>query len=398
MQNIRDDFPIFKNHRVHYLDSAASTQKPEIVIDTLSKFYKESYANVHRGIYPLSEKATTLYESARSHVAKFLGVKPEEIIFLRNTTEALNLTAYSLSRYIIKKGDRILVTMMEHHSNFVPWQAMAKETGAEFVVIPVDFEGNLDFGMLEKELKKGVKIFAFTMLSNVLGTITPAKELIQLARKYGAITVLDGAQAVPHMKIDLEDLKPDFFAFSGHKIYGPSSIGVLYGQKELLERIPPFLYGGEMIKKVEIRDSSWADIPHKFEAGTPPIAEAIGLKSAIEYVERIGYRDIDWIESSLIEKTYAILEEIPQVEIYGPPPQKRKGVIAFNVKGAHPHDIAGFLGDEGVAIRAGHHCAEPLHAFLGINFTLRVSFGVYNTMEDVEAFRDALLKAIKVFT
>ncbi|MFQ6104947.1 MAG: aminotransferase class V-fold PLP-dependent enzyme [Candidatus Glassbacteria bacterium] len=386
----REDFPIFKGRNLIYLDSASSTQKPEAVIDSICSFCSTSYSNVHRGVYPLSEAATSCYESARQAVSDFIGAEREEVIFVSSTTEAINLVAYSWGRKNLSPDETVLGTIMEHHSNFVPWQQIAMEKNARFRVVRIDGEGKLDLDHLEEELKKGVRLFACTMVSNVLGTVNPIKEITELAHRYGAITVVDGAQAIAHMPVDVKDLDVDFFAFSGHKMYGPTGIGVLYGRKDILESLPPFLYGGEMISEVHIDHTRFSEIPFKFEAGTPPITEAIGLARAIEYLIETGFESISAHESNLTHHAFRMLRAMPGVILYGPQPAERIGVISFNIDGAHPHDIAGLLGSNDICIRAGHHCAQPLHEFLGIPASARISFGLYNRIEDLELFKERL--------
>ncbi len=386
----RDVFPIFKNEGLVYLDSAATTHKPVSVLDSICNFCSTSYSNVHRGVYPLSEEATAHYENARGTAAGFINARPEEVIFVRSTTEAVNLVAYSWGRANLGPGDRVVVTVMEHHSNFVPWQQIARETGASFVVIGLDSRGMLDMDRLEEELRRGVGLLACTMVSNVLGSIVPIREITGLAHRYGTTVLVDGAQAAAHLPVDVRDIGADFFAFSGHKVYGPTGAGILYGRSELLEDMPPFLYGGEMISEVHIDYTRFNEIPYKFEAGTPPITEAIGLASALEFIDSIGIEEIRAHERELTHVAYGLLETLPDVTIYGPPVDDRIGVIAFNLDGVHPHDVAGLLGSAGICIRAGHHCAQPLHDYLGIPSSARLSLGLYNTREDIARFGEEL--------
>jgi cysteine desulfurase/selenocysteine lyase len=393
----RDDFPIFNNRKLVYLDSAASTQKPAAVLDSICDFCSTSYSNVHRGVYPLSETATTQYEAARQGVARFINADPEEVIFVRSTTEAINLVAYSWGKAFLRPGDAVLATVMEHHSNFVPWQQIAAERIARFRVLGIDSGGRIDLGRLEAELRKGVKLVAVTLVSNVLGTINPIKAITELAHHYGALILADGAQAVAHMPVDMRELDVDFFAFSGHKVYGPTGIGVLYGKRALLESMPPFLYGGEMISEVHTDYTRFNDLPFKFEAGTPPITEAIGLAKALDYVSSIGFAPIMAHEDDIAEYAYELLESMAGVTIYGPPAAERAALIAFNISGVHPHDIAGLLGSVDICIRAGHHCAQPLHEFLGIPASARISFGVYNTRGDIDQFAEHMKRISHMF-
>jgi cysteine desulfurase/selenocysteine lyase len=349
-------------------------------------FYSTSYSNVHRGIYPLSESATSRYEAARHTASRFINADLGEVVFVRSTTEAINLVTNSWSKQYLKQGDTILVTVMEHHSNFVPWQQIAKERGAHFSVIEIDDFGRLDLDGLESELKRGVKLLACTMVSNVLGTINPIREIADLAHRYGAVIVVDGAQAVSRMPVDVKDLDVDFFAFSGHKAYGPTGIGVLYGRRAILDCMPPFMLGGEMVSEVLIDQTRFNEPPLKFEAGTPPIMEAIGLARAIDYVNEAGLDNIMIHEKELIRYAYRMLHEIHGVTIYGPPLDERVGILTFNISGIHPHDMAGILGNENICIRAGQQCAQPLHEFLGISASARLSLGLYNTREDLDIF------------
>jgi len=386
------DFPIFKKKDLVYLDSAASTQKPAVVLDAICDFCSTSYANVHRGVYPLSEKATSLYEDARCAVSQFINADEKEIVFVRSATEAINLIAYSWGRTNLSPGDLVLTTIMEHHSNFVPWQQIARQMGADFRVAGLVGGSVLDLDEVERELKRGVKLFAFSMASNVLGLINPVRKLTDLAHRYGALVVVDGAQAIAHMPVDVKELDIDFFAFSGHKVYGPTSIGALYGKKDLLEALPPFLFGGEMISEVHVDRTSFNEVPFKFEAGTPPITEAIGMAAALDYVDSIGFEAVMAHEKEVSGYAYRMLDSMPGVTIYGPPEDEHTGVIAFNLDGVHPHDVAGLLGDANICIRAGHHCAQPLHEYLGIPASARLSVGVYNTLDDIVKFTEGLEK------
>ncbi|HPR64910.1 MAG TPA: SufS family cysteine desulfurase [Thermoanaerobaculia bacterium] len=393
----REDFPAFRDSSLVYLDSGASTQKPFVVLDAEREFYETTYANVHRGVYPLSEAATERYEAARSTAAAFLGANPEETIFVRSTTEALNLVASSLIRHHLQPGDGVAVTVAEHHSNFVPWQQLALQNGNPFTVLSVDQNGTLPLKQVEQALVKGAKVLACTMVSNVLGSTMPIRDLARLVHEHGALLVVDGAQAIAHMEVNVRDLEVDFFAFSGHKIYGPTGIGVLYGRHDLLEDLPPFLFGGEMIAEVHVDRTTFASPPYKFEAGTPPIAQAVGLASALDYVTTIGLQEIRSHEHRLIQNAWNRLSPLPGITLYGPGPDNRTGVLAFTLEGVHPHDIAGALGHDGICIRAGHHCAQPLHDHLGIQATARISMGCYNTIEDLERLEEGLKNVRRLF-
>ena len=398
VNQIRTDFPIL-SRRIHdkplvFLDSAASSQKPRQVLRAMEEAYEECYANVHRGVYTLSEEATCNYEAARDKVASFIGARArEETIFTRNTTESINLVAYTWGRANVGPGDRILLTEMEHHSNIVPWQMLAEEKGAELVYLPVTDDGFLQMDRLDSLLDERVRMVAFTMMSNVLGTITPAREIIQKARAVGAVTLADGAQGVPHLPVNVQDLGCDFLAFSGHKMCGPTGIGVLYGRQELLEEMPPFLGGGDMIRRVDWDRSAWNDLPCKFEAGTPPIVEGIGLGAAVDYLEGLGMEAIAAHERETAIRAVKRLSAIPGMHIVGPPAEARGAVIAFTFRDIHPHDLAHLLDLEGVCVRAGHHCAQPLHKRLGLVATTRASFYVYNTSEEADRLAEALEKA-----
>ncbi|MDP3974441.1 MAG: SufS family cysteine desulfurase [bacterium] len=404
--NIKSHFPIYKgNPKLIYLDSTATTLKPKVVIEKIVEYYSKYSANVKRGIYGLSEKATFEYENARKIVADFINAKPDEIIFTRGTTESLNLLAYSLGRQIIGKNDEVLTTIMEHHSNFVPWQQLCLENEAVFKILDIDENGNLiaDFNTLSKFVNKKTRIATLTYVSNMLGTINPVKRIIKDLKKINKeiIVILDCAQAVPHMKVDVTDLGCDFIAFSGHKMLGPTGIGVLWGRKELLEDMYPFQFGGEMISEVKIDKATFADVPEKFEAGTPPIAQAIGLGEAIKFIEKIGINKIDEQEKKLTEYSVKYLTEVfrNDINIYGPKNTKnRRGIISFNIKNIHPHDLASILNEDNIAVRAGHHCAMPLHTRLGISSSCRVSLYIYNTKQDIDSLIKSLQKAKKLFS
>ncbi len=395
MRNVRSDFPILgreiNGRPLIYLDSAATSQKPRQVVEAVARFYREANANVHRGLYVLSVEATELYEGARKKVAAFIGASPEEVIFTRGTTESLNALAYSLGEARVGPGDEILVTAMEHHANLVPWQLLARRKGARLLAVGITPEGELDLGDLEDKLSDRTRVVAVTHVSNVLGTVNPIPEISRMTHEAGAVVVVDAAQSVPHMRVDVQELGCDFLAFSGHKMLGPTGVGVLWGRRELLEGIPPFLTGGEMIREVWIDRATWNDIPYKFEAGTPPIAQAVGLGAAVDYLVELGMEEVRRHEEELVGKALEGLLSRDYVEIYGPKdPARRGGVVAFNLRGIHPHDVATLLDQEGIAIRAGHHCAQPLHRLLGVPASCRVSVYVYNTVDEIEAFLDAL--------
>jgi len=394
VHQVRQDFPIFHRgdpHPLVYLDSAATSQKPIQVIEAEARFYREWNANVRRGIYHLAYEATQRYEEARARLAEFIGAKPDEVIFTRGTTEALNLAAFCLGETRIQRGDRILVTEMEHHANLLPWQLLAQRKGAELLAVGIDSQGRLDLEDFREKLNAKTKVVALAHVSNVLGTINPVAEVAEAAHKVGAVVVVDAAQSVPHMPVKVADLGCDILAFSGHKMLGPTGIGVLWAKTALLEEFPPFLVGGEMIREVWIDRATWADPPAKFEAGTPPIAQAIGLAAAVDYLQALGMSEV-WAHGR--ELTGLALEGLLRrefVEVYGPKSQDERGaLVAFNLKGLHPHDVATLLDQEGICIRAGHHCAQPLHRRLGIPASCRVSFYVYNTKEEVELFLSAL--------
>jgi len=400
---IRLDFPTLQQE-VHpgvpiiYLDSTATTQKPLAVIQTMDDFYRFTNSNVHRGVHTLAEKATTQYEQARQRVADFIHAdSAREIVFTRNTTEAINLVAQTWGRAFLKEDDLVILTEMEHHSNLVPWQILAAEKGIQLEFIPITRDGLLMLDVYKKLLEKKPRLVAFTHMSNVLGTINPAKQIVELAKQAGAITLIDGAQSVPHFNVDVQDIGVDFLAFSGHKICGPMGIGVLYGKSELLNSMPPFMGGGEMIKKVLLRSFIPNEIPHKFEAGTPAIAEAIGLHAALDYVNQIGMDKIALYEQQIITYAMERLEEVPQVHIFGPDASQKGGVVAFTFDGVHPHDVAQVLDEFGIAVRAGHHCAMPLHEKYHITATTRASFYIYNTFEEVDHLIEGLYQVKKYF-
>ena len=398
---IRKDFPIFET-RMHgkpltYLDSAASAQKPRQVIDAMSDFYGAHYANIHRGVYQLSAEATQRYESVRSDVARFIGVPdPREVIFVRNATEAINLVARTFGEQEIRSGDEIVITTMEHHANIVPWQMLAERRGAVLRVAAIDDDGVLDVDHLVSLLGPRTRILAFAEISNALGTINPVAKLTAIARERGITTLVDGAQAVPHRPVDVDALGCDFYAFSGHKVFGPTGAGVLYGRMPLLESMPPFLGGGDMIESVSFEGTTFAPVPQKFEAGTPDIASVIGFGAAVEYLEAIGMDRIAAYEQSLLVYATQQLEEIPGLRIIGRSKEKA-AVISFVLEDVHPHDIGTVLDGEGIAIRAGHHCAQPLMNRMGVPATARASFSFYNTRDDVDRLVAALQTTLELF-
>lgn len=396
---IRNDFPILKDNKIAYLDSGATTQRPEQVIEAVDNFYKTANANPHRGAYTLSIEATEIYENARKNVASFINSEtPEQVLFTRNASEGLNLIAYSYGLANIKKGDKIVLSIMEHHSNLVPWQFVCKNREAELDYMYINDDFEISDEEIEKKIVPGVKIVGITQVSNVLGTINDVKKIINRAHEVGAIVVLDGSQSVPHMKVDVQDLDCDFMAFSGHKMFSPLGIGVLYGKKELLERMNPFLFGGDMIEYVYEQDTTFAPLPAKFEAGTQNVGGAVGISAAIDYINSIGWDTIESIEAELTKYALEKLSELDFVTIYGPKElSHRAGVISFNVNGVHPHDVASVLDSVGVCIRSGNHCAQPLLRSLDIDSTCRASLYVYNTREDIDRLVEGLKKTYKMF-
>jgi cysteine desulfurase / selenocysteine lyase len=403
LEEIRDDFPLLRQ-KVHgkpliYFDNAATSQKPRVVIDALNDYYERYNANVHRGLHSLAERATKEYERARERIAKFISApSPECVIFTRGATEAINLVAYSWARNKLKKGDEILTTWMEHHSNTVPWYQACEQTGAVITRIELNPDGTLKLDDLDKVITERTKLVAVTHASNVLGTINPVRQIADAAHKKGALVLVDGAQSTPHMAVDVQALDADFFMFSGHKMCGPTASGILYGKRALLEAMPPFMGGGEMIKEVWFDHANYNDLPYKFEAGTPNIAESIGLGVAVDYLQRIGMDKIRQHEKQITQYALSRLKELPEVTVYGPRDvEKRGGLVAFTLGDIHPHDIATFADQEGIAIRAGHHCAMPLHKKLGLAATARASFYLYNTRDEVDVFIEMLQKAKKFF-
>jgi cysteine desulfurase/selenocysteine lyase len=400
---LRADFPIFEQAMhgkpLAYLDSAATAEKPRQMLDAMQTFYETSYANVHRGVYELAERSTAAFEGAREKVRALINAPSwREIIFTRQATEALNLVAYSWGLNNLGPGDLVVVTELEHHSNFVPWQYIAKRTGAGFRMIPVDDGGELELGALDSiALDGNVKIVANNLVSNAVGTINPVERLAAWAHEQGAIMVIDAAQAAPHLRIDVQALGCDFLALSAHKLCGPSGVGALWGRRELLEAMEPFNLGGHMIRTVRFEETTWGELPHKFEAGTSPIAEAVGFGAAIDYLTEIGLDAIEEHEHELAAKALERMAEIPGITLYGPPAERRAGIVSFNLEGIHPHDVAQVLDLEGIAIRAGHHCCQPLMTRLGVAATNRASFYLYSIPEEIDRLVEGLHKVRKVF-
>ena len=401
---VRRDFPILEQvingHELVYLDSASSSQKPRAVIEAVDRYYREYNANVHRGIYTIGEKATAEYERSRAKVARFINAPDShEIVFTRNATEAINLVAYSWGRKNINRGDAIVLTEMEHHANLVPWQILVQERDGDLEFIPITDDGILRLDVFEVLLRLKPKLVAFTHVSNTLGTINPVREMVEMAHAAGALVLVDGAQAVPHVAVDVQDLGADFYAFSGHKMLGPMGSGALWARRELLEAMPPFLAGGEMIREVHLRRSEFNDIPWKFEAGTPAVADAIGLGVAAEYLMGLGMDAVRAHERDLVEYALDLLPRaVPEIQLYGPmDPDLRGGVVPFNLPGIHPHDVAQVLDRSGIAVRAGHHCTMPLHERLDLAATARASFNVYSTREDIDALVEGLHDVQRVF-
>ncbi|MDT0001675.1 cysteine desulfurase [Listeria cossartiae subsp. cayugensis] len=396
IQKIRADFPILDQEinekPLAYLDNAATSQKPKQVIEALTHYYEFDNANVHRGVHTLAARATDAYESARGKVAKFIHAREvAEIIFTRGTTSAINLVADSYGEANIEAGDEIVISYLEHHSNLIPWQQLAKRKGAVLKYIEIEEDGTISVEQAKKTIGEKTKIVALAHVSNVLGTITPIKEIAALAHKFGAVILVDGAQAVPHMEVNVVDLDADFYAFSGHKMMAPTGIGALYGKRELLDAMEPTEFGGEMIDFVELYDSTWKELPWKFEAGTPIIGGAIALGAAIDYLAEVGLENIHAYEQALASYAIEEMSKIEGITIYGPKDaSKRCGLVTFNLEGAHPHDIATILDEDGVAIRAGHHCAQPLMKWLDVSSTARASFYIYNTKEEIDALIDGL--------
>ena len=399
VNQIRNDFPIFrkKDGDFIYLDSASTSQKPESVIESVSSYYNSYAANIHRALYKIGEKATDQYESVRERVKRFINVPDSHVvIFTRSTTESINLIAYAWGAKKLDKDDQILITEMEHHSNIVPWQLLSSRSNASLNYIPIKKDGTLELEELKKNISSKTKLISVSHQSNVFGTINPINDIIDEAKKIGAVTVIDGAQAVPHMKVDIKELDCDFYAFSGHKMLGPTGVGVLVARKNILEEMDPFMGGGEMIDTVKMDKSTWNEVPWKFEAGTPNIAQVIGLGASIDYIENVGIDMIHQHEQELLHYGLEILSQNENITLYGKA-NKRGGVIPFNVKNIHPHDLAKFLDTDGICIRAGHHCAQPIMNKLGISATARASFYLYNTKEDIESLAESIKKTVGIF-
>ncbi|MER3489427.1 MAG: cysteine desulfurase [Meiothermus sp.] len=398
-RDLRRDFPLIAGQPDQvYLDSAASAQKPQAVIEALSRFYREHYANVHRGAYALSLEATQAYENARKTLARFVGAEEREVIFVRNATEALNLVAYAWGMKNLRPGDEILLTEMEHHANLVPWHFVAKQTGARIRAIPLTAQGRLDLDAIETLLTERTRLVSVVHMSNVLGTLNPVGEMAKAARERGALVVVDGAQSAPHLPVNVKELGADFFAFSGHKMGGPTGVGVLWGRYAVLEQMEPFLGGGEMILEVHLDRSTYAKPPQRFEAGTPAIAEAVALGAAAEYLMDVGMENVWKHDRDLLEYALQRLdEELPEVRTFGPRGPDRGGVIAFTLGGVHAHDVACALDQQGIAVRAGHHCAQPLHRKLGVPASARASFYLYTTQGDVDRFIEAMKRVREFF-
>ncbi len=402
-KSIRKDFPILSREvrpgvPLVYLDSTATTQKPLAVIQAMDEFYRHNNANIHRGVHTLAEEATEMYEKARQRVAEFIhSSSAREIVFTRNATESINLVAYTWARAILKSGDIVILTEMEHHSNLVPWQQLAAERGVTLEFVPVTDEGLLDLDVYRSLLAHSPKLVAFSGMSNVLGTINPTQEMIRMAHEAGALALVDGAQSVPHLPVDVQTLDVDFLAFSAHKMLGPTGIGALYTKAKILEAMPPFLGGGDMIKSVHLRSFIPNEIPHKFEAGTPAIAEAVGFEAAVAYLSEVGMATVAAHEQEMVAYALERLEEIPGVKVLGPAAEKKGGVAAFTLEGVHPHDVAQILDTYGVAVRAGHHCAQPLHEKFGITATTRASFYIYSEKEEVDKLVAGIYQVKRIF-
>lgn len=396
---IRNDFPILRENKIAYLDSGATTQRPIQVLDKVYNFYKSENANPHRGAYKLSIQATEVYENARQKVADFINApSARNIVFTRNATESLNLLTYSYGLNNVKKDDKIVLSIMEHHSNLVPWQMVCQKNGAKLEYMYTNSNGELTTEEIDKKIVPGVKIVGITQVSNVLGTINPIKEIIKKAHSVGAIVIVDGSQSVPHMKVDVQELDADFLVFSGHKMLSPFGIGVLYGKKNLLDSMTPFLFGGDMIEYVYEQETIFAEVPTKFEAGTQNVGGAVGISAAIDYLKNIGMENIEKIEKELTKYAYEELSKLDFITLYGPKDlQKRSGVFSFNVNGVHPHDVASVLDSQDVCVRSGNHCAQPLLRYMNLDSTCRASLYVYNTKEDIDRLVKALIKTRDVF-
>jgi len=403
VNKIRDDFPILQREirpgiPLTYLDSTATAQKPKVVIDAMNDFYTHSNANIHRGVHALAEEATAIYEKSRETIAGFINApSSRQVIYTRNTTESINLVANAWGRAYLRSGDLVILTEMEHHSNLVPWHMLSEEKGIRLEFIPVTGDGLLDLDEYQVLLQQNPRLVAFTHMSNVLGTINPAADMIKMAHHAGAVALLDGAQSIPHFGVDVQSLDADFVAFSAHKMVGPTGIGILYGREDILETMPPFLGGGDMIKVVKLRSFKPNDIPYKFEAGTPAIAETAGFGAAVNYLSQIGMDNIARHEHEITEYALERLEEIPGLKLMGPSADKKGGVAAFTLDQVHPHDVAQILDGDGIAVRAGHHCAQPLHEKFGIPASTRASFYLYTTKEEVDKLVDGIYKVKRYF-
>ncbi len=397
--NFKDEFPILQERKISYLDSGATTQKPQCVINAIESYYKECNANPHRGAYSLSIEATEKYENTREKIAKFINARNrEEIIFSKNATESLNLIAYSYGLDNLKKDDEVVLSIMEHHSNLVPWQYVTKKTNSKLKFMYINKDYELSKEEIESKITDKTKVVGITHVSNALGTINNVKEIIKYAHKKGAVVIVDASQSIPHMKIDVQDLDADFLVFSGHKMFAPLGIGVLYGKKELLNKMTPFLMGGDMIEYVYEQNTTFAPLPNKFEAGTQNVEGVIGLGAAIDYIEKIGYKEIQNVEEAITKYAVNELSKLDFLELYiTPHSENHSSVISFNIKGVHPHDVASILDSNGVCVRSGNHCAQPLLRYLGMDSTCRASFSIYNTKEDVDNLVEALKKAYKMF-
>jgi cysteine desulfurase/selenocysteine lyase len=401
VEAVGDQFPILKREiggrPIAYLDSAATAQTPEPVLAEMNRVYRESNANIHRGVYPLAQEATDAFEGARRTVADWIGAAFEETIFTKNVTEAINLVAYAWGRHNVGRGDTVLITPMEHHSNIVPWQLLCAEVGAELRYVGLDEDYRLDLDSLDRELERGPKLVGVTHISNVLGTLNPVDEIVRRAHAAGALVLVDGAQAIPHMRVDVKELGADFYGFTGHKVYGPTGVGVLYARRELLEEMPPFLAGGDMISRVDWQESRWNSLPWKFEAGTSPYVEGAGLGAAVAWLSGLGIETVLAHELDVTHYLLERLQEVDGVSVIGPVDQPRGTAVSFALEGVHPHDVAEILARDGVCIRAGHHCAQPLMRHLGVPATSRASIGVHNTRADVDRLIDGLAEVRRVF-
>jgi cysteine desulfurase/selenocysteine lyase len=402
LADLASEFPVLRReiggHPITYLDSAATSQTPQPVIDAMTHYYTYSRASIHRGVYPLAVEATDLYEGARQRIADWLHSTPEETVFTANATAAINLVAYTWGRENVGRGDLVVLTEMEHHSNIVPWQLLCQDREAELAYVPVLEDGRLDLDALDQLLARAPKLLGLAHVSNVLGTINPVEEIVRRAHSAGTVVLIDGSQAVPQMPVDLAAIDADFYAWTGHKAYGPTGIGVLHGRRALLEEMPPFIGGGHMIRTVAANESTWTDLPWKFEAGTSQIAEAIGLGAAVDWIAQIGIEEVRAHESALVAEAMARLaSEIPGLTVHGPPEASERGaLISFSLDGAHPHDVGEILGRSGICVRAGHHCAQPLMRRLGVNATTRASFAVHNSLGDVERLLGGLHEVRRV--